>query len=107
MSESKDQLLARIRNKQPMSFKQQLRLTGILSMPAIITQLSSVLMQFIDASMVGRLGAQQAASVGLVATCSWLFAGLCAAGASGFSVQVAHLIGADNYKGARDRKSVV
>lgn len=98
---SRDELLAKIRTKKPMTFKEQLRLTVILSLPAIITQLSSVLMQYIDASMVGQLGAAQAASIGLVATCTWLFGGLCAAGASGFSVQVAHFIGAGDFQGAR------
>jgi putative MATE family efflux protein len=99
--ESKEALLALIRNKQPMTGKQQLKLTALLSTPAILAQLSSVLMQYIDASMVGSLGALPAASIGLVSTCVWLMGGFCGAASAGFSVQVAHLIGANDFKSAR------
>lgn len=84
-----------------MTLGQQLRLTVRLSVPAVIAQLSSIVMQYIDAAMVGHLGAEASASIGLVSTTTWLFLGLCAAVASGFSVQVAHRIGADDLAGAR------
>lgn len=58
-------------------------------------------MQYIDAAMVGRIGAKASASIGLVSTTTWLFGGLCKAAATGFSVQVAHRIGAGDLKGAR------
>jgi hypothetical protein len=99
--ESKDILLALIREKKPMSFSQQLSLTAKLSVPAILAQFTTVMMQFIDASMVGYLGSKEAASIGLVSTCTWLFGGFCAAASAGFSVQVAHLIGANDFKSAR------
>ena len=51
--------------------------------------------------MVGSLGANAAASIGLVSTTTWLFWGLCAAATTGFSVQVAHRIGAGDFAGAR------
>ena len=50
-------------------------LTAQLSWPAIMAQLSSILMQYIDAAMVGRLGADDSAAVGLVSTSLWLFWG--------------------------------
>ena len=84
-----------------MTLKQQLRLTMYLSTPAIMAQVSSIAMQYIDASMVGSLGANAAASIGLVSTTTWLFWGLCAAATTGFSVQVAHRIGAGDFAGAR------
>ena len=59
-------LLALIREGAPMSLGQRLRLTVRLSVPAVIAQLSSIIMQYIDAAMVGRLGATQSAAVGLV-----------------------------------------
>ena len=65
---SKDTLLLFIREKKPLSFRQQLTLTFQLSMPAILASASAMLMQFIDASMVGQLGADDSASVGLLAT---------------------------------------
>lgn len=96
-----DYLLSLIREGKRMTLGQQLRLTAYLSVPAIMAQVSSIAMQYIDASMVGRLGANAAASIGLVSTTTWLFWGLCAATATGFSVQVAHKIGAEDFIGAR------
>lgn len=96
-----DRLLSLIRDGREMTRGEQLRLTARLSMPAIVAQLSSIAMQYIDASMVGSLGAEPAAAIGLVSTSTWLFWGLCAAVATGFSVQVAHLIGAGDMAGAR------
>lgn len=96
-----DQLLERIRNGQTLTRRQQIELAVRLSLPAIVAQLSSVLMQYIDASMVGHLGATEAASIGLVATTTWLFGGLTAAVSTGFSVQVAHCIGAGQADEAR------
>lgn len=36
------------------------------------------------------------AAIGLVSSSSWLLGGLCISAATGFSVQVAHLVGAGN-----------
>ncbi len=94
-------LLALIREGKPMTLGQQLRLTVQLSIPAVIAQLSSIVMQYIDAAMVGSLGAEEAASIGLISTTTWLFWGLCVAATTGFSVQVAHKIGAGDMQGAR------
>lgn len=66
-----------------------------------MAQLSSILMQYIDAAMVGRLGADDSAAIGLVSTSLWLFWGICSAATVGFSVQVAHRIGAADYESAR------
>ena len=96
-----DGLLMLIRNGKPMTLGQQLHLTVQLSVPAVIAQLSSIVMQYIDAAMVGSLGAEASASIGLVSTTTWLFWGLCVAVATGFSVQVAHKIGAGDMRGAR------
>lgn len=79
-----DYLLSLIREGKQMTLGQQLRLTAYLSVPAIMAQISSIAMQYIDASMVGSLGANAAASIGLVSTTTWLFWGGCAAAATGF-----------------------
>ncbi len=94
-------LLSLIREGRAMTQGQKLRLTILLSVPAIVAQLSSIIMQYIDAAMVGSLGAAPAAAIGLVSTTTWLFWGLCSAAATGFSVQVAHRIGAGDMQGAR------
>ena len=90
----KDYLLALIREGKPMSLGDQLLLAVMLAAPAILAQFSSVMMQYIDTAMVGRLGANPSASIGLVATSTWIFSGFTMAIASGFSVQVAHFCGA-------------
>ena len=102
-------LLKMVQDGKPMTLGQQLRLTVELSIPAIISQISSILMQFIDASMVGSLGAGPSASIGLVSTTTWLFAGLSVACATGFYVQVSHLLGSKDTANARNvlRQSLV
>lgn len=95
-------LIDKIRSGEKLSFGQQLKLTAQLSWPAMMAQLSSMLMQYIDAAMVGHLGADASASVGLVSTSLWLFWGICSAVTMGFSVQVAHSIGASDH--ARGRR---
>ena len=72
----------------------QLRLVWQLSLPAILTQITTIAMQYIDSAMVGALGADASAAIGLVASSTWLFGGVTAAVSAGFSVQVAHRIGA-------------
>lgn len=76
-----------------LSLKEQMALTLSLSMPSILAQFSSICMQYIDAAMVGSLGATASASIGLMAAPVWLFTGICISSCSGFSVQVAHLLG--------------
>ena len=93
--------LVNMRNGKPLSFSQQLSMIITLSISAILAQLSSIVMQYIDASMVGKLGANDSASIGLVSSSTWLFGGLCMAASTGFSVQIAKRIGANDFKGAR------
>ena len=73
-----------------------------LSAPAVLAELSTTLMQYIDASMVGSLGAHATASIGIVESSIWLLDGLAMSAAIGFTVQVAQLIGAGRDRDARD-----
>ena len=79
----------------------QLRLVWQLSLPAILTQITTIAMQYIDSAMVGALGADASAAIGLVASSTWLFGGVTTAVSTGFSVQVAHRIGAGEDTEAR------
>jgi len=79
----------------------QIILVWRLSFPIILAQLTSVFMQYIDAAMVGRLGADAPASIGLVTTSIWLLDDLCSVVPIGFSVQVAHNAGAGKYQEAK------
>ena len=98
----KDILLDRIRGNLDITVKERIKLVLLLAGPAILAQLASTLLQFIDASMVGSLGAGPSASIGLVSTSGWLIGGFCIAIAQGFSVQVAHNIGANDFSAARN-----
>ena len=85
-----------------MTASQQIGLTVRLSIPAILAQISSIVMQYIDASMVGRLGANASGAIGLVSSTTWLFGGLCIAVTTGFTVQIAQAVGAGEDKSARN-----
>ena len=94
-------LLSYIREGKTMTQREKLWLIVSLSIPSILAQISATVMFFIDASMVGHLGAKASAAIGLVETTGWLMGGLASAANMGFSVQVAHFIGANDFEGAR------
>ena len=83
------------------SLKEQVKIVWALSVPAILSQLSSIIMQYIDAAMVGSLGANASAAIGLVASSTWLFYGIISACVTGFSVQVAQNVGAKDFSRSR------
>ena len=97
----KRDLLAYIREGREMTRNEKLRLIISLSIPSILAQISATVMFFIDASMVGHLGAKASAAIGLVETTTWLMGGLGTAVNLGFAVQVAHAIGANDFDRAR------
>ena len=94
-------LLSYIREGRTMTQREKLWLIVSLSIPSILAQISATVMFFIDASMVGHLGAKASAAIGLVETTGWLMGGLGSAANMGFSVQVAHFIGANDMEAAR------
>jgi len=98
----KRDMLKDLREGAQLSRKDQIRLIMQLSLPAIMAQLSHIVMQYIDAAMVGRLGSAQSASIGLMSSTTWLLSSLCTAAVTGFTVQVAQKIGARREKEARD-----
>ncbi len=63
------------RDGQTPSRQQQPRMVVSLSVPAVLAQLSTTIMQYIDAAMVGSLGANASASIDLVSSSSWLLGG--------------------------------
>ena len=90
-----------IRLGRDMARREKLNLIVGLSIPSMLAQISTVMMFFIDASMVGHLGAEASASIGLIESTTWLIGSLLSAAATGFSVQVAHFIGANDLVKAR------
>ena len=96
-----DALLAKIRNGNPMTQREKFNLIIGLSIPSMLAQITSVMMFFIDAAMVGHLGAEASASIGIVESTTWLMGSMLSALSIGFSVQVAHFIGANDFFKAR------
>ncbi len=97
-----DALLASIRNGNVLSQRDKINLVLGLSLPSILAQITTVLMFYIDTAMVGALGAKESAGVGLIQAPTWLYSGITVASAMGFSVQVAHFIGAGDFQKARN-----
>ena len=96
-----DILLEAIRQGRPLTLGDKFNLIIALSIPSILAQITSVLMFFIDQAMVGRIGVEASAACGLVESSTWLFGSLTSAVSMGFSVQVAHFIGANDFQRAR------
>lgn len=100
-SKKTEYLMESISSGRTMARSEKLNLIVGLSIPSMLAQISTVLMFFIDASMVGHLGAEASASIGLIESTTWLVGSLLSAAATGFSVQVAHFIGANDFVKAR------
>ena len=96
-----DELLGYIRDGKALTAGDKLNLIIQLSIPSILAQITSVVMFFIDQAMVGHLGEKASAACGIVETSTWLFGSLTGAASMGFSVQVAHFIGANDFVKAR------
>lgn len=101
MKNRTNDLLTQVKEGAALTKGQRFRLVLNLSIPAILAQIASVFMGYIDAAMVGRLGAEASASISLVSSSTWLFGGMSGAVASGFSIQAAYHIGAGRIKDAR------
>ncbi|MBP3709263.1 MAG: MATE family efflux transporter [Treponema sp.] len=97
--------------QQNNNFSQKTLLSYVwrLSVPSIFAQISSIVMQYIDAAMVGHIGANAAAAIGLVSPSMWLFGGICHSFSTGFIVQVAQAVGAGERQRAKQllRESIV
>lgn len=94
--------LSRLLQRQTsFSFKEKWNFVWKLSLPGIFAQISSILMQYIDAAMVGNLGALQSAAIGLVASSTWIIGGLISSLSNGFAVQISQAVGEGNKKNTK------
>lgn len=98
----KDLELETILHEADPGYARKAALVLTMSFPAIMAQLTSIAMQYIDSAMVGSLGAAATGAIGLVSSTTWLMGGMCIGVTSGFSVQVAQLVGAGRQKEAAD-----
>ncbi|MCR5263210.1 MAG: MATE family efflux transporter [Clostridiales bacterium] len=89
------------RASRPEGRAHRIKTLARLALPPILAELTATVMQYIDSAMVGSLGAEASASIGLVSTSTWLIGGMCISAAAGFSVQTAQYIGAGREGDAR------
>ena len=79
-----------------------------LAWPTMLEQLMSTAVQYVDAAMVGRLGAQATAAVGVTTTVSWLIGSTVSALGIGFLSFIAQAYGAnDRARAARTSSQAV
>ncbi|WP_071428353.1 MATE family efflux transporter [Merdimmobilis hominis] len=81
--------------------KNPVRTVFLLSWPAILEQILFTAVQYVDTAMVGSLGANATAAVGINTSSIWLIGGLLNAVSTGFAVQVAQYTGAQDMDSAR------
>ena len=94
--------ISRLLKQQEVSRSEILKMLWNMSIPAILSQITFIAMQYIDAAMVGSLGADASAAVGLVSSAIWLLFGITMTSTVGFSILVGQKIGAEEYRKARE-----
>lgn len=98
----KEQLLLKnLREGETVSLKDRITLVLLLSYPAVIAMMTTVVTEYIDAAMVGHIGSEKAASIGLMSSSLWLIGGIVGAFSTGLQIQTVHTIGAGQEKKAR------
>lgn len=86
------------KQKQYIEYKKELFLTIIaLAWPTLLEQFLQTLVQYIDAAMVGRIGADATAAVGMSTSVTWLVNGPLFAMGIGFMSFISQAMGAGEY----------
>ena len=86
------------RPSAPAAGKRHLSVLLMLAWPAILEQLLLTLVRYVDTAMVGVLGANATAAVAINSSPTWLISSILSAIGVGYSVQVAHSIGARDHE---------
>ena len=101
MSITLEQLSAQMRRGEQVPLRHTAQIVLTLSIPSILQQIVVTAMEYIDAAMVGHIGASATASIGIVSSSTWLLHGMLAGLYMSFSIQVAQYLGADRQEDAR------
>ena len=101
MKLSLEQLSARMRQGETIPSRQTAQVALALSIPSILEQLVVTAMEYIDAAMVGHIGAEATAAIGIVSSSTWLLHGILVGLYNAFSIQIAQYLGADRQQDAR------
>ena len=73
----------------------------LLAWPAILEQILLTMATYVDTAMIGALGYRATAAVAVNSSTTWLVLGFLTALGVGYSVQVAHSLGAKKEENAR------
>ena len=101
MKLSLERLSARMRQGETIPSRQTAQVALALSIPSILEQLVVTAMGYIDAAMVGHIGAEATASIGIVSSSTWLLHGVLVGLYTALSIQIAQYLGADRQDDAR------
>ena len=101
MTLSLEYLSARMRQGETIPLGDTARTALFLSIPSILEQLVVTAMEYIDAAMVGHIGAEATAAIGIVSSSTWLLHGILVGLYTAFSIQIAQYLGADRQDDAR------
>jgi len=101
MKLSLEQLSARMRQGETIPLRDTAGVVLMLSIPSILEQIVVTAMEYIDAAMVGHIGAEATASIGIVSSSTWLLHGVLVGLYTALSIQIAQYLGADRQDDAR------
>ena len=89
MTLSLEQLSARMRQGENIPLRETAQVVLTLSIPSILQQMVVTAMEYIDAAMVGHIGAEATAAIGIVSSSTWLLHGILVGLYTAFSIQIA------------------
>ena len=101
MSITLEQLSARMRQGEQVPLRHTAQVALTLSIPSILQQMVVTAMEYIDAAMVGHIGAEATAAIGIVSSSTWLLHGVLVGLYTALSIQIAQYLGADRQDDAR------
>ena len=101
MTLSLEQLSSRMRRGEDIPLRETAQVVLALSVPSILQQMVVTAMEYIDAAMVGHIGAEATAAIGIVGSSTWLLHGILVGLYTAFSIQIAQYLGADRQADAR------
>ena len=101
MKLSLERLSARMRQGETIPLRDTAGVALMLSIPSILEQIVVTAMEYIDAAMVGHIGAEATAAIGIVSSSTWLLHGILVGLYNAFSIQIAQYLGADRQQDAR------
>ena len=101
MKLSLERLSARMRQGETIPLRDTAGVVLMLSIPSILEQIVVTAMEYIDAAMVGHIGAEATAAIGIVSSSTWLLHGILVGLYNAFSIQIAQYLGADRQDDAR------